>query len=645
MSPTGTITTTSRRDPWEERLDAWLYRNRATVGPPAVAAGLVAAAAATRGLARWWPSAPVWLAGVCLLVLALGLNSASGLPVRSAHTRWWRRQEERLFAVACWLLGCGWTAAAAWWGVSGTALLVLAVAGLPLAILWSRHRRVRRGVEVDRKITAWGSGDAVGLPGTRARGVTAGEGFFTYRIKSDVKGRYTLADFRRARARVAALHGVRVDAVTVDAGCGEGDGVVTVREEQRQTVEFAAGSRAEPISLVAGPRPFGQRDNGAPLPVALFLPGRGAQHGIGTGASGSGKSSLANRVIAELVQAREGLAVIADFSPGAQELRAWAPAAHAFITTVEDMDRLVTALLALCEYRGGTSSSRLMTPDERHKQVGVTADEIATYFAPEMLPAGATGLDVVKARALSAQRRQRHEQVARLARKYGVSEWFFTQLGIAEALGGTTSRDQLSGNGYAFGFHAPKNDTGHLVIPAGHGLRVSTIPRSAPGTCGALGPTWDGLAMARIEYLTDDDIRQTAEEWADRQGDLLPGEISAMDRATDGWWSARPRTAPGGGGDALVPATPPGGTPVVVTGRKRMGSADESRELVWQALAAFPMGARRAEIAERCGKSADLVGARLAELADEGRAERPKARSGRWRALEKPVQRPDSAEV
>ena len=613
-------------DPWEKRLDDYVYRNRAWIVPPLVLGALVAVAAV--GHALDWS---LWLAIAAGVILILGLDSVSDLPTRQ-DSRWWRRHEEHIFGGASWLLMCGWTAAVGYLGVTFPAVLVLGGCGFPLAILWWTHRRVRRSVAVDKKLRAWGDGAAVGLPGTRVRGKDAGEGWFSYVLRADEHGRYTLASYRQARDRIAAKHGVRAEAISFTEGDHEGQVIVTVREEERKTVEYEVSS--EPLDIMKE-HTIGRLDNGDPLKMALQIPGRGAQHGGAVGATGSGKSSLANRITEILVRSTFGLPWLCDFSPGAQELRAWAAAAHAFITTPDDAERMFDAAAAICKYRGQTSKDRLVVPCAQRRHIGIVMDEAATMFAPQLLPPDASGLDRVAAMRQSAARAQKHEQGVRLFRKYAVSEWLFTQYGAVEAFGGPVARDQLTA-GYAAAFYAPKDLTGHLIIPAGHGLQVSQIPKSKPGTLGMLGPLTDGVVKGRVEYMTDSDIKAMAEEWADRQGDLTPGEIDAADRATDGWFSARPRTAPAADDDAFHAVdrrVTEQAVPVVVDGRKRMGSAEESRQLIWDVLASFKGGARREQVAERAGKSPDIVSTRLAELAKEGRVTRPARRGDVWKVV------------
>lgn len=604
-----------KQKPWEQRLDDYVYRNRAWITPPVVCGVLVGVAAL--GYAMRWS---LWLAIGASVVFVLGLDAVSDLPSRD-DDRWWRRHEEHLFGTAAWAVMCGWTGAAGYLGVTLRAVLILGGLALPLSVLWWTHRRVRRSVAVDKELRAWGDGTAVGLPGTRVRGKDAGAGWFSYILRADEHGRYTLESYKRARGRLAAKHRVKADAITITDGGHEGEAIVTVRQEERKTLGFQV--TAEPANIM-GTHTIGKTDDGSPMQIALQIPGRGAQHSAATGTSGSGKSGFANLIISLLVRAEFGLPWLFDFSPGAQEFRAWAPAAYVFVSNPEDADRAFTAAAAICEYRGKTSKTRLLVPSANRLHCGLVIDEAATLFAPQLLAADAPGMDRVKSMRVAANRSQQHEANARLFRKYAFSEHVSTQYGDAPALGGAPARDQLIGNGFAVGFGAPKDLTGHLIIPAGHGLQVSKIPRSKPGACGMLGPLADGLTMGRTEYMTDTDIDGIVAEWADRQRDLTRGEIDAADRATDGWFSQRPRTAPREHDDEN-PALDGDGNPAPVfagTGSRRAVTQQESQQGALTALGSFPGPAMVSEVAEKWGRSSTLTRARLNELVDMGAAQR-----------------------
>lgn len=638
----------SEATPLERRLDAFdrfVYRNRHIAGPPALAVLLLGGAAAGHATNLSW--LVTVLAGVAFV---LGLDTVADLPTL----------REKLYALACWCAAAGWTVVTAWTGVHMVLVVALALLVVVLGVPWAHHRRVRRGVDVDRTIAAWGDGGAVGLRGTHVRGKKAGDGWFSFKLVADEPGTYTLDDFEQRAARIAARFGRRKKDVTFKKDGGEGEIEVVIRDQERDTVA-SDDDPTEAVSIVGGFR-VGSTDAGDPIEQAVYLEGRGAVHGAAVGATGSGKSSLINKVAERAARADDAVLWIVDLSYGAKELRGWAPVCDWFAYTVEHVEDMLVALAAICESRG-SGEGRLHTPSAAEPAIVVEIDEGASVWAPELLPADSDMAARKHASRVAQARRDRAGELLRLARKYGVSVHQATQYGNQDALGGPAAKQQLAA-GFASVFYSGKNTDGHLLIPAGHNVRCSEFPQSAPGTLATKGPTIDGVVQGRVDWTSDERRDTVVDHWRDKQPELEGTARAAGGNA----YARRNRTAPGDsphttsgdtggdtGGDggesaghrvptpdftatasrasATVTPLQPAPSGATVPGRLSPG---ESRALVLSTLAEFPEPAYPAQIAEACGRGKDLVGMRLRQLAEEGKVAR--IRGGRWHTVPAPAE-------
>lgn len=627
-------TTTGHKHPVDARLaavDGFVYRNRHIFAP--VGVGLLLATAGWGLHVAGWPWVAWALAGWWWLI---SWNITLDQPTL----------REKWYAFACSTSCALWVSLVAWLGLGVVLASVGAVLLLAFGAPWAVHRRVKRGVEVDRQIEAWGDGTAVGLPGTSARGTTAGDGWYSFKIKANEPGRYTLAAYKQARSRIAARFGVRSEAVSFAASEHEGEVEVTVRDKPRDT--HHAEPSTDTVSIV-GPEQVGTSDNGDPIEVAPYLDGHGACMSVAVGVTGSGKSCWINDLAERTVRAPDAILCMVDLSPGAQELKAWAPACYKFAQTVAEAEELFEWLGAVCTDRGSRSEGRLFVPDEQHPAIVVLVDEAATLFAPDLLPADAEVGDRKMAQRVADTRAQKVEQGIRVYRKYGVGLHLSTQYGDVRALGGSTIQQQLI-SGYTAVFRTAKNTDAHRVAPASRGIEPAELPANKPGTLYLSGVTVDGTLQGRLRYLGDSQITDTVDYWAPRQGDPEP-ELQALPGGSR--TIPRPTGTAGTGGETAGHDQSPGGDSARVDGaenesddgaivpnftagqsrpqRSRL-SPDESRQLVLDTLRGFPDGATVAEVAGECGRSERMVRARLGELQTAGLATSKGRREPRWRA-------------
>lgn len=584
-----------------DRLDSFLYRNRHWLGPIGVACGLAVLAAVAHYAHLWWVAAIV--AG---LVWLLQWPDTIDLPD-------WR---EKGYALGCWTAGGAWLVAASYWGqliplfgVQRFPLYVLAVLTLAGGVPWFYHQRVRRGVEVDRLMPAWGDGSAVGLPGTEVRGTKADRHTYTFKVFAKERGRYTIGQFKQAKERIAALRGVHADAVTIAQGGHAGEAYVTIRESE---IERVGHDTTREIGSIVGPHRIGQYDDGNAMNVALYMRNQGAKSVVVIGTLGSGKSGLLNDLAMWAVTAPDALLIIIDLSKGSVEMRAWAPACASFADTPQKAERVFEIINGICESRGQRMTGRVWEPTPEDPMPVVIIDEGATLFAPDLLPAGSEIEDRIRVAQEADARAAKFGDITQQARKYGVAMAEATTFGVEAAFGGSKAKSELL-SGYAFVFRTARNQDGHLLINAGT-LNGSEIPHK-PGTCGATGPTIDNPgALGRVDWLTDEDRRSIVARHKDRQP-----ELNAEDARHSGW-ASRPRLFLAAEVEEVDerPKLPVFGS--LKDTPKRHRTPEDSLNTVWMALAQFPRGAGPTQVAKKASKSVPLVSARLNELVEAGRA-------------------------
>jgi hypothetical protein len=597
----------ARVTPWEDRLDAWVYRNRSWLAPPAVAAGLVGAAAGAHHLG--WHVALTVVAGVMLL---LGLDAVTDLPARD-DPRWWRRHEERLFGAAGWLVGSGWAVWAGWTGVTWPITAVLAGLSLPLAVLWFKHRRIRRAVDVEKTVRAWGDGTIVGLPGTKLVGVKADMHLVTGTIKG-ARGVTHYGAIEATRARIASLLGVQKQQVQIEhSSTGEADAKFTVVQDDPHC-DAVVWEPPKPGESIVGAKRIGVFPDGSPIEMSLFRAEHGGVDGVAIGSKGGGKSNYLEIQAAYAAAAPDCLLWMVDLKPGAQQFGTWAPVCDWLATTPAEAEQMFRALLGVCEARG-KAKGRKVKPTRQKPGIVLIFDEASIFYLPEQ--GGDTSARMAARRHLQ-DRISLVEQVLAISRSFAVSVRMATQYGIWDAIGGSTIRQHLVA-GEVAAFRTAKRADARLVfdLPPGDEIDTAAIPRSRPGTCYMMSAENDRPIQVRLFEITERQVAQLVAEYTGKQPSL---EAAAVAAAGPDYASRQRRV--------LDMAVDVPAEPTLAPGRKRMASAEESRDLVLAALSTLGKPALVRDVAAAAGKSDQIVRARLNELAEQGRVER--SGSGRW---------------
>ncbi|MEJ2886130.1 hypothetical protein [Actinomycetospora aeridis] len=682
MSPTQPVAPR----PAHEVIAGWsetLRTTRHVTLPPLVAVGLgvvgtlahlyVVAAAVFTALWVWG----VWVSACSIPDLPQRSAVPKPLESSSQWERVWlsgRRNVERVFAIGALVSAGGWSAAVSWFGPT----VWLAVVGLvllaPLWAAWFQHRRVRLSVEVELDVSAWGDGAEVGLPGTAARALAAGAGWFSLKVspkRGEDRRLHTHDMYRASIPRIAALFGVRARDVTMKESEREAEVTFVVRTVARETV-------APPLDLtmdrIAGPKRLGTTDDGEVVNTALYLDGRegkgaGGQHRVSIGVTGSGKSSEANVDCAISARAVDDMLIVWDFSYGAAELRAWADCTVWFCYTPEQAMDSLRWVIALCEHRGANMRSRFHKPSKKRPGFTIVADELASMFAPQLLDQTASLIDAANAEHEVQQRVALWTSGLRLFRKYAGKVRGTTQYGVDASLGGETAKQQLTM--FRTVFRCARDQDAAQIVPLAL-ARTSTFPMDKPGTAHHIGPTTEsGGQRLRVDYLDDATIATMVEAWKDHQ----PSPEALTDHPL---WVNRNRRPPEREGESLDDATDtdgdddeeggrpaledPAGGPATVEGsaaarelpavppapetvpepetvrepaRRRMTTNDQTLMAVWGTLATQGWVASSA-IASVHGYSPRWASKVLGQLEREGKAQRDgNGKATRWKAIPK----------
>lgn len=600
---------------WLDALERLYFRHRHVVAPPIAAACLWASSAAAWWLTgRWaldrWPT---WLY-LFALVMWLGVVApgivykTERVPLvgpdrpgeRADEPRVWNTKVVSAFG---WGYAAVWGGVQVWFGPTNHTLEALAVFLVPAWVYWSHARTIRRGVEVFRNIERW-DGEAVGLSGVNAK--TAGAkgaedgSWWSVPLVSEIKGRWTVGDMRRAIARIATRYRVRPDQVLIDEPTpGSATLIVRADDSKKPSPEWVPPAEGYDITK---PYPVGTYDdNGQDIMVSLYRPNHGAVNGLSIGDLGSGKSDYNEKLAALAVTARNAFLIVGDFKPGAQQWRAWAGVARVFVDTPERMDKVVQALGIIADSRG-RRPGRKIVPTPGMPMIVVVSDEDALYYNPPMPPGN------IKARQELAARIGAWESFLAVGRSFAICKRSALQHALWDNIGGSTIRNHLTG-GEAACFRTVKNADARLAfnIPDGTDVRPADIARSRPGTCYIMNAENEEPRKGRQLEFTEKVRDKIIAAHAASQPDLEPEARTAL----GGLWEEMCSWAPAGKMTQAL-ATDLPWLPADVPARM---SPRESRLHIWRACAQFePKGTGVTPIAKRAGKSPQMTRSRLQEL-------------------------------
>jgi hypothetical protein len=626
---------TTEREPTaiETLLDGFddliLHRWPHVVGPPFVALLALGLAQAAYLGGR---SAAMLLTVVTGVVLFLASDSVARLPGR----------REKLYAGACWLCGGLWTVTAAylgpvsgvlpWWHLTAYSYPVPPLLGFWGAILavawppWTKHRRVRRSVAVSAEILAW-DGDAVNLKDVRlsTAGAKADSTGWEAPLVPDTPGQWTTDKLRKAIPNIASHYGAAVHEFSIDKVRGDKEGKWVLRyrkAEKREPIVYQP-----PVERPSARKPFTMghvtSDPTVPLQAEVWRERHGGVDSLIIGQKGYGKSTALKRLGMHAIASKDGLLFLGDMKPGNPDYHELGSrGAYLYATNAQQIDMLILVLLALCQIRG--KSKR-----RRRKVIFVVLDEMALYFAPTR-PAGSTPQDRANAWRIDQQRLANFERLAVISRAFDISIWMAVQKGKEKNTGGD-ARSAISA-GQVIGFYAPKASDG-LLVSADPDFDPTKLPKGVPGQCLVQNALHQEVVRGTMWDVTDDVIRELLDRFADGQDGLDEDELHALrEEFGDAWNDFRmanresaeqPADEDEPESEAEQPAPEPTPAP-----QGRAMTADESRQVVWDALATFDKPASVKDVAERVGKSEQLTRARLNELYTHGRASRQG--TGRW---------------
>jgi hypothetical protein len=604
--------------------DLVLYRYPHVVGPPFVALlALGLAEAAYLG----GHTAATLLAVVAGVVFLLAIDSILRLP----------GQREQNYAWACWIGGCGWTALAAYLGPFGDTLPwihltaysypippLLALWGVLLAAgwpPWTKHRRVRRAVDVAKVILAW-DGDAVGLPEVRlsAAGAKADGDGWEAPLIPDTPGKWTTDKLRKAIPNIASHYGRAVHEFSIDKvrGDREGKWVLRFREaKKREPVIYQP-----PTERPSAKKPFTighvTSDPTKALQAEVWQEGHGGVHSLITGQTGYGKTVCLQRVALHAIASRDGLLFLGDMKPGNPNYHEiGSRGAYLYATTEAEIDAMILVLLALCKIRGKNKR-------KNRRVIFVLLDEMALYFEPTA-PTGDNSAARVRAYQIDLQRKARFERLAVIARGYGVAIWIAVQKGKERNTGGD-ARSALSAS-QVIGFYAPKVSDGALVS-ADSAFDPTSLPRGAKGQCLVSNGLHSEVVRGTLWNVTEATIRDVLDRFAADQDGLDEDELEELRKEFDGQWDDLRLANRENASQPVEEDEPEAVEPEPVPPSNRAMTAEESRQVAWDALATFDRPASVKDVAEQVGKSEPLIRARLNELVNTGRAIRHG--QGRW---------------
>lgn len=630
---TSTKTLSERADLIEGRVGPAFRRRRHVYGPPVLAVVMVLVATLV-----WWASLQ-WLFNIIAVILwVIGVFGATNDLPLAADERWWRRYQERLYGWLAWTLGAAWMILAWYWGPFQPwgehgprwyLVVALGVILVPFWVLWFKHRRIRRSVEVDQMMAAWGDGTNAGMPGVRIVGVRATGTTITGKMKG-IRGKHTWSTFQHHKPQIASRFGVLQSQIQLHRGKEEAECSFTILVGEEESLRFELPAAGESITVpkLIGRAAAGMRER---VTVQLYRHGHGAIDALGAGMKGSGKSNLAEVLAAYGVRAPDALVWVCDFKPGAQQWRPWALAGLLdwFAHTQDEADRMFAVLQRVMGVRGQTAG-RIHKPSKKSPLILLIVDEAALLFSKEALPADAEFDERRAAERRLDDRNAVIGDILKVSRSMGIGMLMFAQRIMADTLGTSDIRSFLAA-GLLWLFRGQKTSDARMIADLGmEDVDPAAISKSAPGRAYAQ-LTGEGYQLIDTIEMTEDLRDQLFREMV---GVAQPSLQGAELTAAGADYRNRNRSAP----------EPAAGQMLVLDAEvdedldvpRRAASADDSRRQVHRALATFGIkGAGPKALADKMGKSEQLVKGRLNELLELG-AVKHAGRRAPWIAVSWP---------
>jgi DNA segregation ATPase FtsK/SpoIIIE, S-DNA-T family len=499
--------------------DAYKRHRRATF--PLTLAALVYAAGGVSCLPQvGWQLTLAVVVPVLLATLALvthfvddGPSKAFGVAVAVTITTW------LIFASAIspWHMGMFWT-----WLV-GTLLFT---------VLFATNGRLEQRIQMERVVEAWpGVARAIGEVGARMpkgafKATASGwratiDGSTADDLTRSVSTIEKLLRLKRGKLRVEATTDAHITHLIYEE-----------REPYAGGVEF---DRSKLIKSIKDPIFLGRQSDGKALWLNLWKDGWGGLHMLVAGATGAGKSSFLNLIIANVLSAVDAVPWLIDLK-GGQEFGQWARSAGWLAVDKVGAVEMVETIYRIVGERGGLSRklwrSKVWKPDAKHPVIVAIIDECAELTGDGDLT---NSLNQLKS-------------IARRARSVGVILIFATQYPTLEALGSSQIKGQL---GVRVCFRTNKSGESKNILNNYDSVDTAAISVDTPGVgfieIGDVPPTkWrvpyvsegdtdslDRLYDGEQPELDPDTRRVAGKTYAERERDPL-GELDDLDEYDDG---------------------------------------------------------------------------------------------------------------
>lgn len=516
--------------------DAYRRHRRATY--PLTLAALVYAAGGVSCLPQvgWQLTLAVLLPSLVAALALLthfvqdGPSRAFGVAVTTSITAWLVTAS----LISPWHAGMFWT-----WFV-GTLLYT---------VLFATNGRLEQRIQMERVVEAWpGVAKAIGeigakMPKGAFRVTEAGwratiDGASADDLTRSVSRIEKLLRLKRGKLRVEATPDAHITHLIYEE-----------REPYASGVEF---DQAKLITSIKQPIFLGRQTNGKPLWLNMWKEGWGGLHMLVAGATGAGKSSFLNLIIANVLSAVDAVPWLIDLK-GGQEFGQWARSAGDggwLAVDKPEAVKMVETIYRIVSERGGLSRrlwrSKVWKPSASHPVIVAIIDECAELTGDGDLT---NALNQLKS-------------IARRARSVGVILIFATQYPTLEALGSSQIKGQL---GVRVCFRTNKSGESKNILNGYDQVDTAAISADTPGVgyieIGDVVPTkWrvpyldeeitaalDRLYHGEQPELDPDTFRVAGKPYATRERDPL-GELDDLDGEdldADGERDGEPQVADG----------------------------------------------------------------------------------------------------
>lgn len=447
-----------------------------------------------------------WVLGIVVHAQRHGLRMVLGVGAvvivgAWLFSRWWLdRAVERAYAVVVLTATAVWLAFAAAHGASRPMPAILWVGGFALAAPWWYHYRIRwtPSQQAEDRLQTWAERVArKTLPGSTLADVTEIEQGWTATIELP-PGEAEAEHAIKATALITSAYRLPVGSVSVEADPMDGSLaklLVVVRNPLHRVLPWPGPS----LDPETGQATIGLYADGQPVPWRFFRYGSGSVHGMISGATDAGKSTLLDQLAAQAAWSRLAVVWVIDPKLG-QSMPNWIDHADWYALGIEEGKLLLRVATRIGSARMRHLAGLRWVDDQGRERRG------KSFFDPTPdMPEIRIFIDEAQDVLADPDCCRMVEWLTKKGRSVGFGVILGTQVPSIDQLGGSlVIRSQVtSGNVIVFRTGSGDRLSGRMVVDLP--VEPWKLPKELPDgrTAAGIGYT-TARTVAMRSYLPDD---------------------------------------------------------------------------------------------------------------------------------------------